>query len=220
MDRRLVIAIVVMLAALGVMIYIFIGKKPVDETAQPLAPVTVPADSTADANDMTEPTYAFPGILPDDKIQGKQVRISTAKGDIVIELYPDTAPMAVSNFVYLAGAGYYDSVVFHRRVEGFVIQGGDPLGSGRGGPGYKFNDELGDTRTYDRGIVAMANAGANTNGSQFFIMLDTFQSVSKTQPNYLGKNYTIFGRVIEGMDVADSIAIGDVMTKVAVESKP
>lgn len=155
-------------------------------------------------------TYTFPGVLPAEQIQNKQIRITTAKGDIVFELYPDTAPMAVSNFVYLTSEGYYDSLIFHRREEGFVIQGGDPLGTGRGGPGYRFGDELTDSYTYDRGVVAMANAGANTNGSQFFIMLaDT----------PLPKSYTIFGRVTEGLEVVDQIKVGDEMTKVTVESK-
>jgi len=155
-------------------------------------------------------TYTFPGVLPAEQIQNKQIRITTAKGDIVFELYSDTAPMTVSNFVYLTNEGYYDGLIFHRREEGFVIQGGDPLGTGRGGPGYRFADELTDSYTYDRGVVAMANAGANTNGSQFFIMLaDT----------PLPKNYTIFGRVTEGLDVVDQIKIGDEMTKVMVESK-
>jgi len=155
-------------------------------------------------------TYTFPGVLAAEEIQNKQIRISTAKGDIVFELYPDTAPLAVSNFVYLTKEGYYDGLIFHRREEGFVIQGGDPLGTGRGGPGYKFNDELSDSYTYTRGIVAMANAGSNTNGSQFFIMLaDT----------PLPKSYTIFGRVTEGLDAVDQIKIGDEMTKVTVEDK-
>lgn len=155
-------------------------------------------------------TYTFPGVLPAEQIQNKQIRITTPKGDIAFELYPDTAPLAVSNFVYLTNEGYYDGLIFHRREEGFVIQGGDPLGTGRGGPGYRFNDELTDSYTYARGIVAMANAGSNTNGSQFFIMLADVP---------LPKNYTIFGKVIEGLDVVDKIKIGDEMTSVKVEDK-
>ena len=118
--------------------------------------------------------------------------------------------MAVSNFVYLANAGYYDSLTFHRRVEGFVIQGGDPLGSGMGGPGYKFEDELDDEYSYDKGIVAMANSGPDTNGSQFFIMLADYP---------LDKAYTIFGRVTEGLDVVDGIVVGDAMSSVVIEDK-
>jgi peptidyl-prolyl cis-trans isomerase B (cyclophilin B) len=158
----------------------------------------------------TNSQYEFPGKLPDEEIQDKQIRLETEKGDIVFELFPDTAPLAVSNMVYLTKEGFYDGLTFHRRVEDFVIQGGDPRGNGTGGPGYKFEDELDDDYSYDRGIVAMANSGPDTNGSQFFIML---------ADNDLPKNYTIFGRVTEGMDVVDEIAIGDKMTNVSVEDK-
>ena len=137
------------------------------------------------------------------------VRISTAKGDIAFELFPKTAPLTVSNFVTLANGGFYDNIIFHRREEGFVIQGGDPSGNGTGGPGYTFADELKDSYAYKRGIVAMANRGPDTNGSQFFIMLADVP---------LPKNYSIFGRVISGMDVVDNIQIGDVMKKVTVDA--
>ena len=136
------------------------------------------------------------------------VTISTAKGDIVIELFPDTAPKTVENFVTLAKKGFYDGLTFHRRVEGFVIQGGDPSGDGTGGPGYKFADELNDSYKYDRGIVAMANSGPDTNGSQFFIMLADYP---------LPKLYSIFGRVTSGMETVDKIIVGDKMTKVSVK---
>ena len=155
--------------------------------------------------------WKFPGVLPVEEIENKQIRITTATGDIVFELFADTAPKTVSNFVYLTKGGYYNGLTFHRREEGFVIQGGDPKGNGTGGPGYKFEDELADKRTYERGTVAMANAGPNTNGSQFFVMLGNAS---------LPKAYTIFGRVISGMEVVDQIAIGDTMESVAVEAKP
>lgn len=153
-------------------------------------------------------SWEFPGVLSSEQITDKQIRISTEKGAIVFELFADTAPATVSNFVYLTQAGYYNAVTFHRREEGFVIQGGDPNGNGTGGPGYEFPDELDDDYTYERGIVAMANRGPNTNGSQFFIMLGDTP---------LPKAYTIFGRVTEGMEVVDEIAVGDVMTTVTVE---
>ncbi|MCR4314666.1 MAG: peptidylprolyl isomerase [Candidatus Uhrbacteria bacterium] len=155
------------------------------------------------------PSWEFPGVLSQEEIASKQIHISTAKGDIVFELFADTAPVTVSNFVYLTQNGYYDGITFHRREEGFVIQGGDPNGNGTGGPGYEFPDELADDYTYERGMVAMANRGPNTNGSQFFIMLGNTP---------LPKAYTIFGRVTEGMEVVDEMAVGDVMTTVAVES--
>lgn len=160
---------------------------------------------------MSEQVWKQPGILSDKEIEDKQIRITTAKGDIVFELFPDTAPLTVSNFVYLTTGGFYNGLTFHRVEKSpmpFVIQGGDPNGTGTGGPGYKFADELKDSRVYTRGIVAMANSGANTNGSQFFIMLgDTA----------LPHLYTIFGEVTEGMDVVDQIKKGDVMTSVIIE---
>ncbi len=154
--------------------------------------------------------YAFPGTLEAERIEGKQVRISTEKGDVVFELYADTAPNTVSNFVYLAEQGYFDGLTFHRREEGFVIQGGDPSGNGTGGPGYTFADELEDSYSYDHGIVAMANRGPDTNGSQFFIMLSDYP---------LPKSYTIFGKVTGGLDVVAGVQVGSVMETVTVEDK-
>ena len=126
--------------------------------------------------------------------------ISTDKGDIEVDIFTTGAPKAAKNFLDLAKKGFYDGVIFHRIVPGFVIQGGDPTGTGRGGPGYQFEDEpiQGD---YYRGTLAMANAGPNTNGSQFFICLADL--VGK-----LPKNYTIFGQVTKGLDVVDQIAAG------------
>ncbi|NBS41858.1 peptidylprolyl isomerase, partial [bacterium] len=157
-------------------------------TATTTPAVTAPPAKTIDTNTVVEqPKFAFPGVLPAEEIQNKQIRIHTSKGDVVFSLYPDTAPMAVSNFVYLAKAGYYDGLTFHRYVPGFVIQGGDPTGTGMGGPGYKFKDELNDTYGYDRGVLAMANSGPNTNGSQFFVMLKD----TPISPMGMGKLYTI-----------------------------
>jgi cyclophilin family peptidyl-prolyl cis-trans isomerase len=153
--------------------------------------------------------WAFPGVLPANQISNREIRIKTDKGDIVFELFDTEAPKTVSNFIYLTKGGFYDGLTFHRREEGFVIQGGDPNGNGTGGPGYRFEDEK-VTRSYSRGIVAMANAGPNTNGSQFFIMLGDTQ---------LPPNYTIFGNVTSGMDVVDKIKVGDVMRSVMVEAK-
>ncbi len=128
------------------------------------------------------------------------VTLTTDKGDIVVDVFTTGAPKAANNFIDLARKGFYDGVIFHRIVPGFVIQGGDPTGTGRGGPGYQFEDEpfSGD---YYRGTVAMANAGPNTNGSQFFICLADLGG-------NLPKNYTIFGQVTKGMDVVDQIAAG------------
>ncbi|MFZ0492084.1 MAG: peptidylprolyl isomerase [Acidimicrobiia bacterium] len=123
--------------------------------------------------------------------------IHTNHGDVSIDLFAEEAPQTVNNFVFLASEGFYDSVIFHRVVPGFVVQGGDPTGSGRGGPGYRFRDELDHPRRYTRGTVAMANAGPNTNGSQFFICLEDVG---------LPHAYTIFGKVTSGMEAVDSIA--------------
>ena len=136
------------------------------------------------------------------------VVIMTNKGDIHLELNPAEAPMTVNNFVALARDGYYDGVTFHRVVPRFVIQGGDPTGTGSGGPGYQFQDEA-VNRPYKAGTVAMANAGPNTNGSQFFICLED-------QPG-LPPNYTIFGDTVTGMDVVRNIRVGDVMQSVTIE---
>lgn len=135
--------------------------------------------------------------------------LDTDKGVIKIELFGDDAPMAVSNHIFLINEGFYDTLIFHRREEGFVIQGGDPLGQGFGGPGYQFEDEP-VTKDYKKGIVAMANAGPNTNGSQFFIMLADVP---------LPKNYTIFGKVISGIEVVEKIEIGDQIKKAQTKSK-
>jgi cyclophilin family peptidyl-prolyl cis-trans isomerase len=123
--------------------------------------------------------------------------LHTNHGDISIDFDAVGAPLAVNNFVFLAREGFYDGVIFHRVIPGFVAQGGDPTGTGRGGPGYKFRDELEGPGGYSRGTLAMANAGPNTNGSQFFICLADVG---------LPHSYTIFGKVSDGMDAVDSIA--------------
>jgi cyclophilin family peptidyl-prolyl cis-trans isomerase len=120
--------------------------------------------------------------------------MSTSLGDLVIALDAIAAPKTVNNFVFLAREGYYDGVIFHRIIQGFMCQGGDPTGTGRGGPGYKFADELPKPRTYEIGSVAMANAGPNTNGSQFFI-------VSGPSGVGLPPQYSLFGKVVKGLEV-------------------
>jgi len=120
----------------------------------------------------------------------------TNKGVIEIELFPKETPNAVNNFVFLARQGFYDGTPFHRVIKGFMLQGGDPTGTGTGGPGYRFDDEP-VTRDYLRGTLAMANAGPNTNGSQFFIMHQNYA---------LPKSYIIFGQATDGLDIVDAIA--------------
>lgn len=132
-----------------------------------------------------------------DAGQRYAAEVQTSEGTINIELFAQEAPKTVNNFVFLARQGYYNGVIFHRTIKGFMIQTGDPTGTGRGGPGYQFADEpVG--RKYTSGIVAMANAGPDTNGSQFFVV--------HGQDVGLPSSYTIFGQVTSGMDVADRIA--------------
>lgn len=137
-----------------------------------------------------------------DKNKKYQAVLKTSVGEITIELNAKETPITVNNFVFLAKKGFYDQTVFHRVIEGFMVQGGDPKGDGTGGPGYTFADEL-FTGEYTRGTVAMANAGPNTNGSQFFIMHQDYE---------LPKNYVIFGKVIEGMETVDKIATAPTTT--------
>jgi cyclophilin family peptidyl-prolyl cis-trans isomerase len=140
-----------------------------------------------------------------DPLKQYVATLHTEKGDISIELYPDQAPIAVNNFVFLARNGWYDNVTFHRVISGFVAQAGDPSGTGFGGPGYAFVNEISSNLKFDKaGVVAMANAGADSNGSQFFI---TYSPA----PQLDGK-YTIFGQVISGMDVAQSLTPRDPST--------
>ncbi|MHB8831064.1 MAG: peptidylprolyl isomerase [Patescibacteria group bacterium] len=197
------------------------STPPTVTSTQPMVTSTVPAPTAAPAtttnpNLPPNPTsmeppknvLAFPGIFPDGEIANKQVRVKTDKGDIVFELLPQEGPRAASNFYYLAIHKFYDGLIFHRVEPGFVIQGGDPLGTGTGGPGYQFEDDKVNL-PYKEGIVAMANSGPNTNGSQFFIMLADWPS--------LPPSYSVFGRVVSGMDVVKKIAKGDKMVSVTVE---
>jgi len=131
-----------------------------------------------------------------DKNKTYTTVLHTSAGDISISLHVSQTPITANNFIYLAKKGFYNSTIFHRVIKGFMIKGGDPTGTGAGGPGYSFKDESFEGE-YERGVVAMANAGPNTNGSQFFIMHATYP---------LPKNYVIFGNVTNGMDIVDSIA--------------
>jgi len=131
-----------------------------------------------------------------DKSKTYEVTLKTTEGDIKLKLDAASTPITVNNFVFLAREKFYDGVIFHRTIPGFMIQGGDPTGKGTGGPGYKFADEKFEGE-YKKGTIAMANSGPNTNGSQFFIMHADYP---------LPPNYVIFGKTIDGMDVIDKIA--------------
>jgi peptidyl-prolyl cis-trans isomerase B (cyclophilin B) len=138
-----------------------------------------------------------------------EATIATSRGKVKLELYPQHAPVTVNSFVFLAREGFYDGVTFHRVIPNFVIQGGDPTGTGTGGPGYRFPDEFqGNPLTHETGIISMANAGPGTNGSQFFI-------THSPQPHLDGK-HTVFGKVVRGQDVVNAIQQGDVMESVTI----
>ena len=148
-----------------------------------------------------------PPALTIDLSKTYLITIETNRGTIELELYPEHAPMTVNNFVFLTNESFYDGVKFHRVINNFMIQGGDPTGTGRGGPGYRFQDEVfGNPLKHGTGVLSMANAGPNTNGSQFFI-------THAPQPHLDGK-HTVFGKVVAGMDVVNAIQQGDVMEKV------
>lgn len=151
-------------------------------------PVVTTATSTPSPTETVSPAVTF--------VAGKKVRLETSMGNIVIALSPEK-PITAANFEALVEKGFYNGVIFHRVIDGFMIQGGDPTGTGRGGPGYLIDDEFTGTNNNNRGTVAMANAGPNTGGSQFFI--------NTVDNNYLDTKHPVFGTVTEGMDVVDAI---------------
>jgi len=158
---------------------------------------------------MTKKQWDSPPAMQIDSQKIYRVTMQTNQGIIELELYPLHAPKTVNNFVFLAREGFYDGIIFHRVIPDFVIQGGDPTGTGRGGPGYRFEDECaGNPLIHERGAISMANAGPNTNGSQFFI-------AHSPQPHLNGK-HTVFGKVVKGLEVLDAIQQGDKMELVTV----
>jgi len=158
---------------------------------------------------MAAKQWSQPPEMTIDVKKTYRVSIETDRGSIELELYPQHAPKTVNNFRFLAQEGFYDGVTFHRVISNFMVQGGDPTGTGRGGPGYRFEDETnGNPLTHETGVISMANAGPNTNGSQFFI-------THGPQPHLNGK-HTVFGKVVKGQDVVDAIRQGDVMQRVTV----
>ncbi len=158
---------------------------------------------------MAAKQYPAPPPMQVDTDRSYHVTIETSRGNIELELFPAHAPRTVNNFIFLARDGFYDGVRFHRVIANFMIQGGDPTGTGRGGPGYRFEDEFDDNPLrHERGVISMANAGPGTNGSQFFI-------THGPQPHLDGR-HTVFGKVTAGMDVVDAIQQGDSMVAVRV----
>jgi cyclophilin family peptidyl-prolyl cis-trans isomerase len=205
------VIIVVVIAAIW---YIVSNQKPTQTSALPtLSPqassiTQIPSGPTSAP--VAAPTvktlqWSQPPAMSIDTTKQYFATVTMAKGgQFVIQLYPDKAPIAVNSFVFLANQGFFNGVTFHRVIDGFMAQGGDPTGTGMGGPGYQFANEINDLKFDKPGVVAMANAGPGTNGSQFFI---TFVPVQLSE-----NDYTIFGQVISGMDVVNGITRRDPQT--------
>ena len=172
------------------------GSNEVEEITE-----TTVEDNKGESTMSDEKVYSSMPEMIIDQNKSYTAVIETSMGDLTVEFFSDTAPVTVNNFVSLSNDGYYDNIIFHRVISGFMIQGGDPSGTGHGEygkfPGYTFEDELNNQQPYEKGILAMANAGPNTNGSQFFIMHVDYP---------LPYQYTIFGKVTDGLDVIDTIA--------------
>ncbi|MDB3866177.1 peptidylprolyl isomerase [Acidimicrobiia bacterium] len=172
------------------------GSNEVEEITE-----TTIQDNKGESTMSDEKVYSSMPEMSIDQSKSYTAVIQTSMGDLSVEFFNDTAPITVNNFISLSNDGYYDNIIFHRVISGFMIQGGDPSGTGHGEygkfPGYTFEDELNNQQPYEKGILAMANAGPNTNGSQFFIMHVDYP---------LPYQYTIFGKVTDGLDVIDLIA--------------
>lgn len=154
--------------------------------------------------------YAAPPAMALDTSKNYSATIRTSRGDISVDLFAKDAPFTVNNFVFLARDGFYDGTVFHRVITDFMVQGGDPTGTGMGGPGYKFHDEVfGNSHRHETGSLSMANSGPNTNGSQFFI--------THEPQRHLNGKHTVFGQVTSGQNIVDSIRQGDQITGIEIQ---
>ena len=222
--QRIAVAVIAVLAvAVAVLLALLLSQEDeADNADSPVATVESAAQGTPVAEDLGyrpdgcwpdgaaseeagAPQWENPPEMVIDEDASYTVVISTKRGDMTFEMNTDAAPTTVNNFICLAANDFYDITPFHRVIAGFMVQGGDPTGTGGGGPGYRFEDELpGDDLNYTKGTLAMANAGPDTQGSQFFI-------VHGDQGGNLPKNYTIFGQMIEGEDVLDDIADSEVL---------
>jgi len=209
MKNNQLIALVAVGVFILFLIYLFLSiqNKPTMSTSE--GQKTESSSSITSLEQKGEAEMKQPKMQIDQKKSYTAV-LETTDGNITIELNAKATPVTVNNFVYLAKKNFYNNTIFHRVIKGFMIQGGDPEGTGGGGPGYRFDDEKFDGE-YSRGTIAMANAGPNTNGSQFFIM-------HKDYP--LPKNYVIFGKVIEGIEVVDKIAESPTVQDGAENSTP
>jgi peptidylprolyl isomerase len=212
-NTRLIAGAVIVVAIIAIIFILVTSQKPADTASNP--------GGAAPAVSGTKQWSAAPPMTIDKNKQYSATVKMAKGGEFVIQLYADKAPITVNSFVFLARQKFFDGVTFHRVLEGFMAQGGDPTGSGSGGPGYKFVNEDSDLKFDKPGVVAMANAGRNTNGSQFFI---TFVPTAQ-----LNGGYTIFGQVTSGMDVVNAIKrrdpqqnptfLGDAIASVTITEK-
>jgi peptidyl-prolyl cis-trans isomerase B (cyclophilin B) len=204
-DLLIAVGVVVLIIGAFVALWYFTVYRPRSTGIDPTIVVQTPEPTMSNEQPTVEGEsmrWSEPPAMTLDTAKDYEATIKTEKGDIRIELYDDQAPNTVNNFVFLARQGFYDGVIFHRVMSGFMAQGGDPTGTGSGGPGYSFADEFSpDLRHDSAGIVSMANAGADTNGSQFFITY-------APQP-HLDDKHSVFGKVVEGMDVVESLTPRD-----------
>ncbi len=217
MDTKLLALIAVLVLVVGAIVYQSksetsslppqTNQENITLADENLAPDEV-ADTTQQEGGETHMKFKEAPKMEIDTAKKYTAVVKTSKGDMTIDLYTKESPKTVNNFVFLARKGFYDGVIFHRVIKDFMIQGGDPTGTGMGDPGYKFEDEMNDFVFDGAGILAMANSGPNTNGSQFFI-------THAATPWLTGK-HTIFGKVSKGIDVLNAIAT----TKVAAQDKP
>ncbi|AJS61262.1 peptidylprolyl isomerase [Paenibacillus sp. IHBB 10380] len=197
-KKRIFLSLITLMAV--VLLLAACGKNETPTAEEQVTEPTKPAEQTGQTPTAEPMSWDKPPAMEIDSSKTYQAEVTTSKGTFTIDLYAKDAPLTVNNFVFLAKQGFYDDIIFHRILESFMIQTGDPRGNGSGGPGYSFEDEKTQYK-YEPGIVAMANAGPNTNGSQFFICSGADSAGLNNQPNY-----TIFGKVSEGMDVIQKIA--------------
>ena len=200
MNRAIKIAIWVVIGLAVVGVIWLATSHPAVPTALPTVENTPTFSGTPQLVGTKQYAYAPPMLIDTTKQYFATVKMAKG-GEFVIQLYPDKAPITVNSFVFLANQGFFDGTTFHRVLQGFMAQGGDPTGTGMGGPGYEFPNEINDLKFDKAGVVAMANSGPNTNGSQFFI---TFGPYGLSE-----SNYTIFGQVISGMEVVNGITLRD-----------
>ncbi len=200
-NQTIAIAAIALVAVIAIVVIVLVSQKPGASTAGSVTPTRLSDSSQIPALVGTK-QYASAPPMTIDKTKQYFATVKMAKGgEFVIQLYPDKAPITVNSFVFLANQGYFNGTTFHRVLSGFMAQGGDPPGTGGGGPGYEFVNENSDLKFDKAGVVAMANSGPNTNGSQFFITFAPYE--------YGNGNYTIFGQVISGMDVVNNIRLRD-----------